>query len=133
MEDKAAQWAITITNHVAANTGVLSPDLDTWDKLHTELKKYFGDATPEDTAILELNKLCNLDPKERDRRDVGLYVTEFQTYAVRIFSLSDKDKEIRFTQGLHFQELGSQRKPTGQLRRLDYAESSNLRRLLSCS
>ena len=100
MEDKAAQWAIAITDHVAANAGALPNDLDTWDKLREQLKKYFGDATPEDTAIIELNRLCNLESKEKDKRDVGLYVTEFQTLAARISGLSDKDKEIRFTQGL---------------------------------
>lgn len=100
MEDKAAQWAIAITDFIAANNGALPTELDTWAKLRAELTKYFGDATPEDTAIIELNKLCNVDPKERDRRDVGLYVTEFQTLQVRIPGLSDKDKEIRFTSGL---------------------------------
>ena len=56
MEDKAAQSAIAITDFIAANNGALPNELDTWAKLRAELTKYFGDATPEDTAIIELNQ-----------------------------------------------------------------------------
>lgn len=100
MEDKAAHWAISITDHMAANNGTLPTEVDTWDKFKKELAKHFGDATPEDTAIRELEKLCRLDSKSKNARDVSTYVTEFQTYVARIAGLSDKDKEVRFISGL---------------------------------
>ena len=100
MQEKASHWAITITDHMAANNGDLPTNVDTWAKLKAELTKHFGDATPKDTAFLELEKLCNLEGKEKNNRDVGTYITEFQTYTARIPGLSDEDKELRFTKGL---------------------------------
>lgn len=49
---------------------------------------------------MELDKLCTLDGKERNSRDVGAYVSDFQSLVARITGLSDKDKEIRFLKGL---------------------------------
>ncbi|KAI0348247.1 hypothetical protein BDW22DRAFT_1436196, partial [Trametopsis cervina] len=45
-------------------------------------------------------KLCSLEPRERNTRDVAAYVTDFRTLVTKIPGLSDKDKEIRFTSGL---------------------------------
>lgn len=100
LSEKASQWAISITDHMATHNGDLPPEVDTWDKFKTLIRKYFGDATPEDTAIVELDKLCGLDGKERNSRDVGAYVSDFQALVARISGLSDKDKEIRFLKGL---------------------------------
>lgn len=100
LSEKASQWAISITDHMAAHNGDLPPEVDTWDKFKTLIQKYFGDATPEDTAIVELDKLCGLEVKERNSRDVGTYVSDFQALVARITGLSDKDKEIRFLKGL---------------------------------
>lgn len=61
LTDKAAQWAIPITDHMAANGGALPANVSTWALLKEELQKYFGDATPEDTAVMELERLCNLE------------------------------------------------------------------------
>ena len=100
LESSAAQWSIGITDHMAQNAGVLPTGVATWDLFKTEIRKFFGDATPEETAITELTKLCNLEFKERNVRDVAAYVTEFRTFVDKISGLSDKDKEIRFTSGL---------------------------------
>lgn len=102
MEDKASQWAIMITDYLADpnNNGALPANLDTWAKFRDALKQFFGDATPEDRAIIELDKLTDVDPRIRNTRDVGLYVTEFEAYVARIPGLGAKDKEIRFVKGL---------------------------------
>ena len=100
LSDKAAQWAIYITDHVASHQGSLPTEVDSWDKLKVLLRKFFGEATPEEKAIMELEKLTTMDPKERATRDVGLYVSEFNSLISRISGLSDKDKEIRFIKGL---------------------------------
>ncbi|KAI0083116.1 hypothetical protein BDY19DRAFT_998837 [Irpex rosettiformis] len=84
MQEKAAQWAIMITDHMAQNNGALHTDVDDWTKLKAQLIKFFGDATPEDTAIIELDKLCNLEKKERDKCNVASYITDFQSYIARI-------------------------------------------------
>ncbi|KAI0084848.1 hypothetical protein BDY19DRAFT_997252, partial [Irpex rosettiformis] len=44
MQEKAAQWAITITDHMAQNNGALHQDVDDWAKLKAKLVKFFGDA-----------------------------------------------------------------------------------------
>lgn len=93
-EDKAAQWSISITDHMAAHAGTLPAEVDTWAKFKALLEKFFGDATPEDTAIMELDKLCRLEKKEKDTRDVAHYVTDFKAAIARITGLSNKDKEI---------------------------------------
>ena len=49
---------------------------------------------------MQLEKLTTMNPKERATRDVGLYVSEFNSLISRISGLSDKDKEIRFIKGL---------------------------------
>ncbi len=100
LEGSAAHWAIGITDFMAAQGGALPNDVSTWDQFKEQLRKFFGDATPEDSAIIELTKLCNLEPRERNARDVAAYVTEFRTLVNRISGLSGKDKEIRFTSGL---------------------------------
>ncbi|KAI0094155.1 hypothetical protein BDY19DRAFT_988026, partial [Irpex rosettiformis] len=84
----------------ASITDERQKDVDDWAKLKAKLVKFFGDATPEDTAFIELDKLCNLEKKERDKRDVATYITDSQSYVARIQGLSEKDKEIRFTCGL---------------------------------
>lgn len=100
LEDKAAQWAIHITDHMAQNNGRLPVDVNTWEKFKILLRTFFGDATPEDKAIVDLDRLCELDAKARATRDVGHYVSEFQALVARIQGLSEKDKEIRFCKGL---------------------------------
>lgn len=113
-EDKAAQWAVPITDHMAANNGALPAGIDTWAKFKEELQKYFSDATPEDTAIIELNQLCNLDTKAKNARDVAIYVTDFKALVARITGLSSKDKQIRFVEGLPqyiYRQLAIQQNP----------------------
>lgn len=100
LEHKAAQWAIHVTDHMAAHNGRLPDDVNTWAKFKALLRKYFGDATPEDKAIIELDQPCDLESKVCAARDVGHYVSEFQALVACIDGLSDKDKEIRFTKGL---------------------------------
>lgn len=100
LTDKAAQWAVYITDHVAAHAGALPTEVDTWDKFKTVFRTYFGESTPEDKAIIDLDKLVEMDVKTRSARDVGTYVSEFQALTARIPGLSEKDKQIRFTRGL---------------------------------
>lgn len=114
LSEKASQWAISITDHMASHHGDLPPEVDTWDKFKTLIRKYFGDATPEDTAIMDLDKLCGLEAKERNSRDVGAYASDFQALVARITGLSDKDKEIRFLKGLPnqvYRQLAAAEKP----------------------
>lgn len=85
---------------MALHNSRLLDDVNTWAKFKELLCKYFGNATPEDKAIVELDQLCNLEAKERASRDVGHYVSEFQALVARIPGLSDKDKEICFCKGL---------------------------------
>ena len=75
LEGPAAHWAIGITDWMATHAGTLPLDVSTWDQFTAQLRKFFCDATPEDSAILELTKLCNLEAKERNARDVAAYVT----------------------------------------------------------
>lgn len=56
LEDKALQWAIELINYMATNAGALPPICDTWPHFRNLLKWYFGDATPEDRAIIEMLK-----------------------------------------------------------------------------
>lgn len=100
LEDKASQWAIELTNCMATNAGALPSICDTWPHLCNLLKQYFEDATPKDRAIVELDKLVDLNAKARSMRDVGQYIAEFNALTARISGLSAKDKEIQFVKGL---------------------------------
>lgn len=114
LTEKASQWAVAVLQYMAKNGGDLPPDCDTWAKIKEQLQKYFGDATPEDTAVMALERLCNLDSKERNMRDVGSYISDFQSYAARITGLLDKDKEIRLIKGLPnhiYRQLAAAEKP----------------------
>lgn len=100
LEEKAAEWAIHITDYMALHNSRLPDNVNIWAKFKELLCKYFGDTTPEDKAIVELDRLCNLKAKERAGWNVCHYVSAFQTLVAQIPSLSTKDKEIRFCKDL---------------------------------
>ena len=99
LADKAAQWAIPITDYMGANQGALPAEYDTWEKLAKELRNAFGDHDTARSAMIRLDALCNYANPDRKTRDVSEYITEFKTLAART-SLSDTDKIHRFEQGL---------------------------------
>lgn len=100
LEDKALQWAIKLTNYMATNTGALPPTCDTWPHLCNLLKRYFEDATPKDRAIVEPDKLVDLDAKARSTCNVEHYIAEFNALIACISGLSTKDKKIQFVKNL---------------------------------
>lgn len=99
LADKAAQWAIPITDYMGTHQGALPTEYDTWEKLSTALRNAFGDHDTARSAMIRLDALCNYANPDRKTRDVSEYITEFKTLAART-NLSDTDKIHRFEQGL---------------------------------
>ena len=99
LADKAAQWAIPITDHMGSHQGALPAEYDTWEKLAQALRDAFGDSDTERSAMIRLDALCSYLHAERKTRDVSEYITEFKTLAART-KLSETDKLHRFEQGL---------------------------------
>ena len=97
--DKAAQWAIPITDYMGENNGALPTEYNTWAKVSAELRNAFGDHDTERSAMVRLDALCSYLHPERRTRDVSEYVTEFKTLGART-KLSETDKLHRFEQGL---------------------------------
>ena len=99
LADKAAQWAIPITDYMGKNQGTLPAEYDTWAKLSKALRDAFGDHDTERSAMVRLDALCSLMHPDRKTRDVSKYITEFKTLAART-QLSDVNKIHRFESGL---------------------------------
>ena len=110
LAEKAAQWAIPITDYMGTHQGTLPVEYDTWDKVSKALRDAFGDHDTARSAMIRLDALCSYLHAERKTRDVSEYVTEFKTLAART-SLSETDKIYRFKQGLpdRFQFLYAER------------------------
>ena len=97
--DKAAQWAIPITDFMGENPGTLPTEYDTWAKLSKALRDAFGDSDIARSAMIQLDALCQYMHPDRKTRDVREYLTEFETLAGRT-KMTDAEKIYRLEQGL---------------------------------
>lgn len=99
LTEKAAEWAIPITDYMSAHDGALPADYDTLEKFFTQLRQNFGVTAIREVALIQLQKLCAIDHPQRNSRDVSAYMTEFQTMAGRA-SVSQDMMKFWFEQGL---------------------------------